>query len=456
MKRLIVLLIILLIPINVFAETCDPSGITIQSIEMIEKSNGSKEITKATISETQINLDISLTNEKDNIKYKLTIKNNTDVDYVLDESMFKKNYDNISYIFETDNKTLKAGATKDIVLSVELTKNPGRGVFNETNTFNLDLTGGKIVNPPTGVKSLLYIVPVLLIMGFVIIFTSKRKTAFKTMAIIVGLLILVPTIVRAVCKCNLKINATVTVDNCIYKLVTDRGTFEKGKDVKEMCLSYTDVASGKDYDYNYLALSYAHPTGDNKYAYISISNKKEYDGEPFFNDNSYVKIYSDSLKTNIIKTITKAELHEHHYNIEAGSFCDSKYEALIGEYNELYYTVSLDLMDKIDIKFYYSKPDWFWHASSDAPVIINEDVLNKIMVLKNSNTSDRLLRFTNCSRRTNSETSAVNHEPKGHEYESITTPIDYEPTLEFTLASDKDLICEGNIYHAVWDAMSFG
>ena len=37
-KILIIFLSILLIPINVFAETCNAEGVTIQSIEMIEKA----------------------------------------------------------------------------------------------------------------------------------------------------------------------------------------------------------------------------------------------------------------------------------------------------------------------------------------------------------------------------------------------------------------------------------
>ena len=130
MKRLIVLLIILLIPFNVFAETCDPSGITIQSIEMIGKSDGSNELNSATANGTNINLDISFTKVNDYINYKLIIKNNTEDECVLDESMFNKNYKNVEYKISTSNKTITAGSTKEIVLSVSLKNDATIGMFS--------------------------------------------------------------------------------------------------------------------------------------------------------------------------------------------------------------------------------------------------------------------------------------------------------------------------------------
>ena len=88
-KICILLLAIILIPITVYADTCNPDGITIQSIKMIEKSDSTRELTEANVNGTTLNLDIMFSKEKDFIKYKTTIKNNTEDDYVLDEKTKK-------------------------------------------------------------------------------------------------------------------------------------------------------------------------------------------------------------------------------------------------------------------------------------------------------------------------------------------------------------------------------
>ena len=345
-KVLILLLSVLLIPMNVFAETCDPEGVTIQSIEMIEKADGSFELTEATANGTVLNLDIAFTRKDDYIKYKTTVKNNTDVDYVLDESMFNKKYTNVRYTFETEDKMVKAGSTRDLTLLVSLTDDPGMSKFNETNSFNLDLTGGKIINPETGVKSLIYILPILTIIAFLVVYFSKKKEAFKAMVILLAL-ITIPTIVKAVCKCNLKINSTVTVENCKYKFVTDEGSFEDGSDVKEICVGASELVEsskfncsglgirkveksgelfesipatdasgilGNDISPTFTRTAPANTTNEYPYAFLQLYNKW-YD-EVFFNEDSYIKVYSDSSKQNLVKTITKADIPEHYYILE--------------------------------------------------------------------------------------------------------------------------------------------
>jgi hypothetical protein len=123
-KFILMLLVVLLMPVTVLAETCHADGVTIESIEMIEKSEGSKELSPAKANGTSMDLDISFTREKDYIIYKVVIKNNTENDYVLDEAMFTKNYNNVSYKFETDNKLVKAGNVRELSLRVELISVP--------------------------------------------------------------------------------------------------------------------------------------------------------------------------------------------------------------------------------------------------------------------------------------------------------------------------------------------
>jgi hypothetical protein len=432
MKRLIVLLIILLIPFNVFAETCDPSGITIQSIEMIGKSDGSNELNSAKANGTNINLDISFTKVNDYINYKLIIKNNTEDEYVLDESMFNKNYKNVEYKISSSNKTITAGSTKEIVLSVSLKNDATIGMFSETNSFDLELTGGKIVNPPTGVKSLLYFIPVLLILGFIVFYVSKKNRAFKTIAIILVFAIIAPTIVKAVCKCNIKIDSKVTVENCAYKIVTDIGSFEEDKDVKELCLGNDDVIDGSTIKINSVWSYYGMWDANNPTAFLYYRVYPKIIG-PVFNDNSYIKVYSDENKTQLIKIITKSDVPSHYYyNLLGAHSADSDFIYKIGDYNKIYFTVSEDLKNKIMVGIGYGKSSEYHESSFTGEgefAISNINIINKIEYLDSSFENVDIISFTNCEN----------------------TQEDGGNTKKLGKAMVEPEKCTGTTYYAVWE-----
>ena len=481
-KFILMLLVILLMPATVLAETCHADGITIESIETIEKSEGTKELSSAKANGTYMDLDISFTREKDYIIYKIVIKNNTENDYVLDEAMFTKNYNNVSYKFETDNKLVKAGNVRELSLRVELISVPENGHFNEKNTLDLNLTGGAIENPPTGVKSLLYVIPVLLIIGFLVVFTAKKKTSFKAMALLVGLLVSIPTIVNAVCKCNLKVNSTITVSNCKYKLVNDKGTFEEGKDVKDICVGANEVADSSEfickgftYYSEYDAAAYfgdddtptiteATSFGDrsispkmlvgrpaNAYnAYMIIYSYNHF--EPLFNDKSYIKVYSDYEKKNLIKTITKNDIDGHYYVLEENKYLDSYALIPLGEYGDVYYTVSRDLYNKIDIDIRYRDPENYHEDSCPAgyPIITSSIVIDKIesMIYSVDDEDQALYGFSNCQNEYGEWVMKPNNYRR-REFES--RGLRRTPVLRgASVYKPSQITCAGNEYHAVW------
>ena len=480
-KFILMLLVILLMPATVLAETCHADGITIESIETIEKSEGTKELSSAKANGTYMDLDISFTREKDYIIYKIVIKNNTENDYVLDEAMFTKNYNNVSYKFETDNKLVKAGNVRELSLRVELISIPENGHFNEKNTLDLNLTGGAIENPPTGVKSLLYVIPVLLIIGFLVVFTAKKKTSFKAMALLVGLLVSIPTIVNAVCKCNLKVNSTITVSNCKYKLITDKGTFEEGKDVKDICVGANEVADSSEfickgftYYSEYDAAAYfgdddtptiteATSFGDrsispkmlfsrpaNAYAYMIIYSYKP--SEPLFNDKSYIKVYSDYEKKNLIKTITKNDIDGHYYVLEENKYLDTFVVIPLGEYGEVYFTVSRDLYNKIDIDVDYDDPEDYHENSCPAgsPIITSSIVIDKIesMIYSVDDEDQALYGFSNCQNEYGEWVMKPNNYRR-REFES--RGLRRTPVLRgASVYKPSQITCAGNEYHAVW------
>ena len=434
-KICILLLAIILIPITVYADTCNPDGITIQSIKMIEKSDSTRELTEANVNGTTLNLDIMFSKEKDFIKYKTTIKNNTEDDYVLDEFMFNKKYSNIQYTFETNDKVVKAGTTKDIILNVSLINTPTESRFKETNTFDLDLTGGKIENPPTGVKTLIYLIPILIVIGLMVFIIAKKNNAFKMVAVILAFMIIIPTIVKAVCKCNLKINSTITVENCKYILRTPEGSFEPDKDTKEVCIVSEDILE----NYNKtqqrsMHESYSYDLGYYEIIYLKLNNKTS---DVFFSDTSYIKVYSDERKTNLVKTITKDDIYDHYYYLKNNNndiltgYLDNYAEVIIGKYEKIYFDISSDLISKLELDVRYTNSNDIYTNSLTNHEIITDTVLgDKVEYLRHHTNADATsMYFSNCR----------NSQGK-YEYE-----VGY---TEFH--SGDNITCSGNIYYATW------
>ena len=402
---LFIITILIFIPTFVFAED---NSVVIESITMIDKSPTASELSPAKADGTSIDLDISFAKVNDYIKYKLVVKNNTDDDYVLDESMFIKKYTNVSYTFETDNKTVKSNSTREVTLNVKYEVAKDYGVYNETNTFDLGLTGGPLENPSTGVRSLLFIIPIALILGFIIVKNINNRKVFKAMIIIVGVLS-IPTIAYALNKCIIKINSKITIENCRFKLVTDRGTFEEGKEVRELCL--IDEAFN-DYDFEYYRTGtvcdqYYSP--QHPHLYVSFDT---YGGVSYIrdimNDSSYINFYSDAGKTNLIRTVTKKDFPDKDfYSISNMSSSKSVYIPLDG-YTEVYYDSSSDLQYKFSVRKTFFEKMEKWNYKYDV-LTTSKELGDKIDTLY---FSDKLsiLEFSNCN----------------------------------------DGRCEGNVYHAVW------
>ena len=71
MKKFILLLFIIFLPFSVNAETCNADKITISSITAENKSDNVLELEEATANGMNINLNLSMSEVGDNIKYKL-------------------------------------------------------------------------------------------------------------------------------------------------------------------------------------------------------------------------------------------------------------------------------------------------------------------------------------------------------------------------------------------------
>ncbi len=225
--KIILLINILLFPIFIKADTCDNSGFSVDSIVMEEKSNNVNELEEAEISENGINLHLNMNTLGNKIKYKIGITNNSDEDYELnkDSLNIKSNYIDYSLEFIDNSNIIKANSSKDILLNIEY-KNEvpvsslQDGIYSDNNDLVIDLKSNnknvidKLINPKTGVPSYIFIITIILIIsGIVFILFNNKKAGL--MSIILGIIIIIPSTVNALCKLELKVKSSVEIGNVV-------------------------------------------------------------------------------------------------------------------------------------------------------------------------------------------------------------------------------------------------
>ena len=218
MKKIMIslLLIILLMPVFVNAETCDLDKISISSITMENKSDTVTELDEANASGKNISLKLDMVNVEDNINYKITIKNDSKSDYELDNNSFNSGSEYIVYSVksEDNNNIVKAKSSKSFLLNVQYkNKIPEdkfiNGEFNYSKNLKLVLSADSLKNPNT-FNSIIFVVIILLFLSIITLISIKKKKTPKSI-VLLGLL-LIPISVNAVCKYEININSKIIIE----------------------------------------------------------------------------------------------------------------------------------------------------------------------------------------------------------------------------------------------------
>ena len=324
MKRIVCLgiLLILLIPVIVNAEECDNGKVYIDSIS-VEKATGVEEIEAVSAQGKTIDLALKMSNVGDNIRYKITIKNDSSEDYVLDKNSINAKSKYIDYIVESDNSTIiKAKSSKTIYLRVNYSHQVPADAF-ENGTINDDInmkvnlsTNENILNPNTGVKYILFVSLVVLVMiSLLIIFKNKRLS--KVLLLIISISMFIPITTYALCRCDISINSTVMIleepfSGTVYRF--DEKIFRVGDRTKHMGWFVYEKEKNEPFDLfeskeecnneinNAISNGYINE-GEVYCKYNSISTIDDYKLDPsLLNTNFYIK---DEIKSDIV---TKTEL----------------------------------------------------------------------------------------------------------------------------------------------------
>lgn len=229
-KKLLILLVVLFMPFMVNAKTCDTSKITIDSINLDNKSSNVTEVTPATASGKNVNLDLAMSKKGDNIQYKIVIKNDSDEDFEIDSNSLGLNSNYVTYTIDAgDDHVVKANSTKTVLLRVEYKNTvPAEayksGIYNDSKDLVVNLSNGRQIldNPKTGMNILFY---TLLIGGLcVCTYIVVRKKQHSLMVILLIGIIIIPSSVYALCKCELKVNSKVEIQQTNFTGVIYRNS----------------------------------------------------------------------------------------------------------------------------------------------------------------------------------------------------------------------------------------
>ena len=245
MKYVKYLLILLLIPFIVFAEDCDVSKITITSMEQNSIEGNTEVISEPTFRDRNINLNLKMYDVGDSITYDMTIKNDSDEDYMIDEDTFKTDSDYIEYSLVTNDNSnvVKAKSSKSLALVVTYKKEVDDNLlsnnkYNASNNLKLSMNtkekvkeldiittdnikesvdpvkvsnNTKIDNPLTSSIGIKTIVIIILTVIAIIILTIINKKKYNKYLILLLSITLLP-VVYAVCKCDIEVESIIEIE----------------------------------------------------------------------------------------------------------------------------------------------------------------------------------------------------------------------------------------------------
>ena len=241
MKK-IILFIMLLIPFFVLAEECDLDKISITSLEQVSIDGKTETVDNATYDDKTMNFNLKMIEVGDSITYNITIKNDSNEDYMIEEKSFKLDNDYIEYILKYSNGTnvVKATSTSTLTITIKYKKEVEDsllvdGKYNNQSTVKMSLnTSAKeqkiefittdktknIDNPITSTYNIKLIIVIAIITLIIIILTKTNKKKYSKYIILLLPFIITPTI-YAICKCEIEVSSNIEIkkEDTIYDAI---------------------------------------------------------------------------------------------------------------------------------------------------------------------------------------------------------------------------------------------
>jgi len=222
----LLILLFLFIPFIVKAEECSLDNISIEQVEIINKSDGLVQKSNPIIDKNRLLFDIKLEKIGSIIEYKLIIKNNTDNDYKLETNYSNEYFD---YMISTKDYSniIKRNETNEVLLRVSYVKNVPLDLLNDNDIYDSHIQllvtepNDKITNPSTGRISI-FILLLFVLLLFIIVLLFKRGHNYSLLVFLITLFAFTSISVYAMCNFSIDIDIKVEIpstgDKYIYTI----------------------------------------------------------------------------------------------------------------------------------------------------------------------------------------------------------------------------------------------
>ena len=234
----------LIIPITTNAKDFN---VSIDSVSLEEKSDGTTNLKKETFSNLDLNFNLRFFEVGDYAKYKIVLRNDSDEDYYIKDDDVLDKYLKYGYSFDDNSNKLSANSTKNIYLTITYNNKVSDELlidnkYSEQSKLSIVIldNGGNIVNPETG--SLLSMIMIgLLILCFVcslLLIRNKKVKAF------ILLILIAPLTVFALDTLEINLKTDVVLANKPVNMCTYDGELVQGVEYTNGQYTYRYMQKG--------------------------------------------------------------------------------------------------------------------------------------------------------------------------------------------------------------------
>ena len=219
MKRnqTLLLILLLIVPIIVLAETCDSNSVKIESLEIKARNGNASEVEETTKNGTTINANLHMMEVGDSIVYKAVLKNDSDEDYYLDNSYLIVDTDYMEYSItaEDESNIIEANSSKSFDIKLRYRQQVQdssftSGKYTDDNNLVIGLAT-KTNSPFTSDYIALYLsIFYLSVFALMYLFVKRKKIEETVIVLLVALLF--PLSVKALCQTQITINSKINVE----------------------------------------------------------------------------------------------------------------------------------------------------------------------------------------------------------------------------------------------------
>ena len=204
---------------HIVDNTCDINNISLDSISLVSTNGEAKVLKEASIQDNRIKLSFQVRSINDSVKYKLTVTNNSNVDYYVDSNSFRVDGSSLDYEIQYDGTDkIEPHTSKEIYLLYSYNNYLDEskfenGIYSEKNNSTINITEKETLNIPNTIKYASRIMIIILIISLVIISIILYKNDKKnkaTLSLIIALL-LIPIYSNASCMIELKVNSNIEI-----------------------------------------------------------------------------------------------------------------------------------------------------------------------------------------------------------------------------------------------------